>query len=423
MLSPEEKQHLVWLTSEKYEGWGAIVELGAWLGSSTASLAEGLRRRGSTAKIQTFDRFTWESDMSLAAGEHLEDGADFQFRFHRETREYESWIDAHKVDLLHHAWEGGPIEILFVDSAKTWELANAVLRDFGPHLVPERSRVALQDFRHGYAYCLPLIFDSRPDIWKQAEDVEFGGTVTFVPLKPLFGPGGIDPAYSDGSFPLASADHLLRSRVEREAPHNRWRFQWAFYRRYLIDGPLTEVSRLKDVIVTSGIDEAELARLEDIGGILEVRGWAAYAAGDFTTARKLAERCASLPIAKTIHTPAILAFSSLRLEDRATAERAIEQVEQIDPGYPPAKLFRVELAIRDGLYSVAEADVLKLLRERRTDESAIDWALNLLTQAWKLRNSTELPLSVLRELAPFLKDSPSFAAHLARAQDSGSLSR
>src|SRR5262245_44880578 len=61
LLSPEEQQYLIWLTSEKYQGWGAIVELGAWLGSSSVCLAEGLKRCGSTAKIQTFDRFEWDS--------------------------------------------------------------------------------------------------------------------------------------------------------------------------------------------------------------------------------------------------------------------------------------------------------------------------------------------------------------------------
>ena len=40
MLSHEEKQYLVWLTAVKFEGWGAIVDLGPWLGSS-AALAEG----------------------------------------------------------------------------------------------------------------------------------------------------------------------------------------------------------------------------------------------------------------------------------------------------------------------------------------------------------------------------------------------
>ena len=57
LLGPEEQQYLTWLTSEKYQGWGAIVELGAWLGSSSVCLAEGLRRCGSDAKIHTFDRF------------------------------------------------------------------------------------------------------------------------------------------------------------------------------------------------------------------------------------------------------------------------------------------------------------------------------------------------------------------------------
>jgi predicted O-methyltransferase YrrM len=108
MLSQEEKQYLTWLTAEKFEGWGAIVELGCWLGSSSIALAEGLRRRDSTAKIHSFDRFVWEPYMDRPAGESLNDGDDFLPLYLREIGDYAPWIQAQKVDLLNYSWTVDP---------------------------------------------------------------------------------------------------------------------------------------------------------------------------------------------------------------------------------------------------------------------------------------------------------------------------
>jgi hypothetical protein len=423
MLSRDEKQYLIWLTSEKYEGWGAIVELGAWLGSSTVALAEGLRRRGATSMIESFDLFRWETYMSDAVSADLNAGDDFLPLFMREVGDYAHWIQAHKVDLLNYTWEGGPIEILFIDSAKTWDLTNAVLKSFGPRLLPGRSRVVLQDFRYGYAHCLPLIFDSRPDVWKQVEDLKAGPTVTFVPLKPLFGPSGIDVNYSEESFPLASADHVLRNRISREENPNGRQLLQALYRKYLIDGPLDEALVLRQEVLASGIDEAELRTVENVDVVLQPRGWAAYDSGDYQAARTIAERCISLPGEKSFYVLALLGFSCLRLGDRAAAEQAMEEARRLDPDHLSGNLFRVELAVMDGLQAQAQDGALNVLKSAKGDETTIQWALNLLSEAWRLQGSGVSHAETLAGLAPFLGESPSFAACLAReescAEDGG----
>ena len=100
MLSREELQYLSWLTSEAYEGWGAIVDLGPWLGSSTAALAGGLRRTGRSAVVRAFDLFRWvRSYMEDSAPEDLPEGKDFEFLFRRHTAPFSSWINAEKQDL------------------------------------------------------------------------------------------------------------------------------------------------------------------------------------------------------------------------------------------------------------------------------------------------------------------------------------
>src|ERR1044071_7787881 len=78
MLTLEEKQYLTWLTSETFEGWGAVVDLGPWLGSSSAALAEGLKRRGSHQRIRSFDLFRWDCGyMDDVASTGLKQNDDF----------------------------------------------------------------------------------------------------------------------------------------------------------------------------------------------------------------------------------------------------------------------------------------------------------------------------------------------------------
>src|ERR1051325_1175910 len=196
--------------------------------------------------------------MAQFADYGLEEGDDFLPLFLRETEEYSPWIQPQSVDLMNSSWEGGPIEVIFVDAANTWDLTNRMLRVFGPHLAPERSRVVLPHFRYHYAHCLPLIFDSRPGIWRQVEDVESGYTVTFMPLKPLFGPSGIDLKYSEESFPLPSADQILRSRMARESSMNARRFRLTLYRKYAIEASRDAVEQMRTELLADGFEESEL---------------------------------------------------------------------------------------------------------------------------------------------------------------------
>src|SRR5215467_6101531 len=252
LLAPEEQQYLTWLTSEKYQGWGAIVELGAWLGSSSVCLAEGLRRCGSEAKIHTFDRFEWDTSVNGTAGMDMKAGTDFLPLYLDAITAYASSIDVKKLDLMGYVWEDGPIELLFIDSAKTWDLTSSVLRGFGTALVPERSRIVLQDFRYPWAHCLPLIFDSRPDVWEQVEDVDHGTTVTFTTLKPLFDACGIHEHYSEEAFPFSAAARVLGQRLARERGDSRRYISHMLYRKCLIDGPFDEASRMRAQIIAEG---------------------------------------------------------------------------------------------------------------------------------------------------------------------------
>src|SRR4051794_6095291 len=70
MLAHSERRLLHWMARDVWEGWGAIVDAGCFLGGSTASFASGLRARseppaggGSQPPISTYDRFEAEQYM------------------------------------------------------------------------------------------------------------------------------------------------------------------------------------------------------------------------------------------------------------------------------------------------------------------------------------------------------------------------
>jgi tetratricopeptide (TPR) repeat protein len=422
MLSDEEKQYLIWLTAERYEGWGAVIDLGPWFGSSSAALAEGLRRTGKTGKVQSFDLFEWEwepSYMEAVAHEQLKGGADFLPTFMQEIGDYAPWIEAHKQDLLSYTWEGGPIEILFVDAAKSWELTNAIFKGFGKHLVPGRSRVVLQDFRYHETHWLPLIFDSRPDLWKEIESVAFGTTVTFMPLKALDGPAGIHYDYSEAAFRLEAAELLLRSRIAREAPQNRSLFLRALYRKAVIEGsPDTAhagtLQALREELRVAGITKEELESLES-WTILVPLGWEAYTRHDYEGAKRFAERCLS-GSQRPVYAVALLGMALLRLGELPGAKSCIEAVASRMPDYLPSKLYRAELALAERRYADARADVLEALKAFHDDEPHIEYGLGLLEQTLHGADRGHQALTMLTSLRACLGGSPAFLTSLARAQ-------
>jgi hypothetical protein len=148
MLSIEERQLLQWLTAQYYNGEGAIVDGGPFVGGSTVPLAEGLLSAGRSDMIDVYDRFEVEPYMSEMYFQHegLVGGESFLPVFERNTAHVAQMLSVHAGDLLSKSWRGDPIEILFVDCSKTWELNDFIVSEFFPSLIPGRAIVVQQDF-------------------------------------------------------------------------------------------------------------------------------------------------------------------------------------------------------------------------------------------------------------------------------------
>lgn len=117
---------------------GKIIDLGCWLGSTTLSLAAGLRELNDDGKVYAFDRFMWEPWMDLYSCEHWCDylpGESFLPETRRRMGNLKPWVVLVPADLTTYRWEGGPVRLLLVDAMKSWRLTTTIGREFFAALI------------------------------------------------------------------------------------------------------------------------------------------------------------------------------------------------------------------------------------------------------------------------------------------------
>lgn len=151
----EEQAWCRWFAAETYTAAGAIVELGPWLGSLTASYCKGLRSNPRAAARRNiayvYDLFEWSaifeewSHGTQHAGRFMP-GDSFEEHFRELRRDDERFLTIIRADLASAAWIGSPIELLINDAAKSLRIADNIFRAFVPALIPGTSYIAHQDF-------------------------------------------------------------------------------------------------------------------------------------------------------------------------------------------------------------------------------------------------------------------------------------
>jgi hypothetical protein len=181
MLSDAERRLLFWLGAEHARGDGAIVDAGCFVGGSTVALAEGLRvnPRAGDAYVDAFDRFTVDEFMatSYLTEYGLRAGDSFRPVFEANTADVRDRVVVHEGDLADADWQGRPIDVLFVDIAKTWELNDVVMRRFFGWLAPDRSIVVQQDMAHALCPWLAITMELLADHFELLGYVEHNSVV------------------------------------------------------------------------------------------------------------------------------------------------------------------------------------------------------------------------------------------------------
>ncbi|WP_226783215.1 hypothetical protein [Oceaniglobus trochenteri] len=188
MLAGEEQQFYLWLTRDWMEGDGAVVDLGACVGGSTARLAEGHRIAGRGGRIYAYDRF--RADDRLKARLLYPGGVapfEGQDAFRVARRLLAPWRDRTilmRGEIQDVGWRGGPIAVLAIDAFKQVALIDRMVADFFPALVPGRSIVVQQDFLHWSQPWLCALMDRFGDAFQRLCHVP-NDTVAYLLRRPM----------------------------------------------------------------------------------------------------------------------------------------------------------------------------------------------------------------------------------------------
>ena len=157
MIGPEERRCYYWLGKHWLSGRGCIVDAGAFLGASTlcfaaGAAASGRRHFNGDPLVHAYDYFkvvdAYVGDAISRDFRPIGLGESYLEIFATQTASYADMIRAYPGDFLERRWNGAPIEILFIDIAKTPELCAHTVAQFFPHLIPGRSVLVHQDYFH-----------------------------------------------------------------------------------------------------------------------------------------------------------------------------------------------------------------------------------------------------------------------------------
>lgn len=183
MMSAEEVSYLGWLTAERWDGRGDIVEFGPWLGGSTWALAHGMRAnatRDAAARLHAVDTFVWQEFMDeLAPGvaDPPAAGQTFLPLFRRNLATFGDLIEVHvarlpddrfgdiqagatpsavpQLPILCGSALGERIAIAFLDGAKSWSALVFALRLLGDRMAGDRLLV-FQDLKDWASYWVTI---------------------------------------------------------------------------------------------------------------------------------------------------------------------------------------------------------------------------------------------------------------------------
>lgn len=195
LISPGEERYLYWLTSSMYTDDGAIVELGSWFGRSAIALGAGLRDSGRDTPLYCFDRFMWREQFAkpkMIADFDLPDGGDFMPYMVANVRPVYPNVQVTKTTIDELQWNGGPIELLFIDAPKSFADLSTTFHAFGPHLTVGRTLLILQDFFFAPAFPIAMTVAAMGDDLRLVHTVEGASTAAFVVQRPI--PAGPTPA-------------------------------------------------------------------------------------------------------------------------------------------------------------------------------------------------------------------------------------
>lgn len=173
MTTDAERECYYRLTKEA-AGKGAIVELGAWLGASTAYIAAGIRDSGVATKVHVYDKFQSKpGHLAKVKAFYKKRGIEDKMpvgpclmQFRSNLGPLYDFVDPHPGQIEAMKWGGEPIALLVTDAPKRVPQISSVLTKLRKALQPG-AVMAWQDFCHFPSYEIPAC------LYRLREHIEF----------------------------------------------------------------------------------------------------------------------------------------------------------------------------------------------------------------------------------------------------------
>jgi hypothetical protein len=163
------------------------------LGTSSLSLGYGLRDRGwrRSPVIDAFDSFIIDEnsvrsylEKGKVHGKKVRAGDNIRFAYEKFVAPVADYITIHEGNLLARPWTSGPIEILFSDISKSWELNDYILQNWIAALVPETGILIQQDQVQEFHVWVSITMEMLAEYFEMIDYTMFS-SVVYRLTKPI----------------------------------------------------------------------------------------------------------------------------------------------------------------------------------------------------------------------------------------------
>ena len=160
MISSEEARYFSWI-GRFYSGAGEAVEFGPWLGRSTYFIAKALTANPLffDRRLHVYDDFVWRCswmDQYVEEHDRLPNHSTFRPQFDRYTASIAEHLAVERRRLTlndgnehlpEFQWSGGPVEYVFADCGRTFDVNDRWYNALRESFVPNRTLIVMQDWR------------------------------------------------------------------------------------------------------------------------------------------------------------------------------------------------------------------------------------------------------------------------------------
>lgn len=213
MICQDEVDFLHWLVKSYFSGEGVIVDMGPLAGGSTHAIASGLALNPNINQnkkiIYSYDLWDYFEDWAqFFPGDHLVKGQDVYPFFKKNLGPYMRYVKPIKGDIQSKKWSGEPIEILFIDAAKSPAIMQHIVNEFFPFLIPGKSIVIQQDFCSAQCPWIHITMQKLRKYFTYIDSPE-GGSICYLFKEKI--PSEIINSELFYSTPVNEGQHLFQT--------------------------------------------------------------------------------------------------------------------------------------------------------------------------------------------------------------------